>query len=103
MPPRAHTKAHRSERLEPYEGKLSRTVLRGERAGNSPLPLGQFSFYDFNCNFPFTTLIVIVICPCVQALIHLSSEIDARLAEALFGSTTSALKVHWAFGSMICW
>src|SRR6516225_3003008 len=39
-PRRAHTKAHRLERLEPYEGKLSRTVLRGERAGNSPLLLG---------------------------------------------------------------
>lgn len=24
------------ERLEPYEGKLSRTVLRGERGGNAP-------------------------------------------------------------------
>jgi hypothetical protein len=28
-----------SVRLEPYEGKLSSTVLRGGRAGNSPLPL----------------------------------------------------------------
>src|SRR6266478_8403823 len=27
--------------LEPYEGKLSSTVLRGGRAGNSPLPLGM--------------------------------------------------------------
>ncbi len=27
---------HRLERLEPYEGKLSSTVLRGGRAGNSP-------------------------------------------------------------------
>ncbi len=26
--------------LEPYEGKLSRTVLRGGRSGNAPLPLG---------------------------------------------------------------
>jgi hypothetical protein len=42
MPPRAHFREHRSERLEPYEGKLSRTVLRGGRAGNSPLPLGHF-------------------------------------------------------------
>ena len=33
LPPRAHNKEHRLERLEPYEGKLSRTVLRGVRAG----------------------------------------------------------------------
>ncbi len=26
--------------LEPYEGELSRTVLRGGRSGNAPLPLG---------------------------------------------------------------
>jgi len=26
--------------LEPYEGKLSSTVLRGGRSGNAPLPLG---------------------------------------------------------------
>src|ERR1022692_3804536 len=32
-------RAHRLERLEPYEGKLSSTVLRGGRAGNSPPPL----------------------------------------------------------------
>jgi len=32
-PPRARITAHRLERLEPYEGKLSRTVLRGVRAG----------------------------------------------------------------------
>ena len=31
--------AHRLERLEPYEGKLSSTVLRGGRAGNCPPPL----------------------------------------------------------------
>jgi hypothetical protein len=31
---------HWLEGLEPYEGKLSSTVLRGGRAGNSPLPLG---------------------------------------------------------------
>src|SRR5439155_5612995 len=41
MPPRAHIKAHRFERLEPYEGKLSSTVLRGGRAGNSPPLLGR--------------------------------------------------------------
>jgi len=29
--------------LEPYEGKLSRTVLRGGRSGNAPLPLGAVS------------------------------------------------------------
>src|SRR3989442_13776287 len=29
------------ERLEPYEGKLSRTVLRGGRGGNSPPLLGE--------------------------------------------------------------
>jgi len=30
------------ERLEPYDGKLSRTVLRGAGAGNSPgLPGGR--------------------------------------------------------------
>jgi hypothetical protein len=40
LPPRARTLAHRLARLEPYEGKLSSTVLRGGRAGNSPLPLG---------------------------------------------------------------
>jgi hypothetical protein len=34
LPPRAHARVHRLERLEPYEGKLSRTVLRGARAGN---------------------------------------------------------------------
>jgi hypothetical protein len=28
------------EMLEPYEGKLSRMVLRGGRSGNAPLPLG---------------------------------------------------------------
>ena len=28
-------------RLEPYEGKLSRTVLRGARAANSPRLLGN--------------------------------------------------------------
>jgi len=32
-------RAHRLERLEPYEGKLSSTVLRGGRAGNSLPPL----------------------------------------------------------------
>jgi hypothetical protein len=32
-------RAHRLERLEPYEGKLSRTVLRGGRVGDSPPPL----------------------------------------------------------------
>src|SRR5271165_5774465 len=32
-------RAHRLERLEPYEGKLSSTVLRGGRAGDSPPPL----------------------------------------------------------------
>jgi hypothetical protein len=32
-PPRARITAHRLERLEPYEGKLSRTVLRGVQAG----------------------------------------------------------------------
>ena len=32
-------RAHRLERLEPYEGKLSSAVLRGGRAGNSPPPL----------------------------------------------------------------
>jgi hypothetical protein len=41
LPPRAHIQAHRLERLEPYEGKLSRTVLRGGRAGNSPPLLGE--------------------------------------------------------------
>ena len=43
IPPRAQNRVHRLERLEPYEGKLSRTVLRGGRAGNSPLPLGPAS------------------------------------------------------------
>ena len=33
------TERHWLEGLEPYEGKLSSTVLRGGRAGNSPLPL----------------------------------------------------------------
>ena len=37
-PPRARTEAHRLERLEPDEGKLSRPVLRGGWAGDS-LPL----------------------------------------------------------------
>jgi hypothetical protein len=32
--------AHRMERLEPYEGKLSLTVLRGGWAGNGPPLLG---------------------------------------------------------------
>ena len=40
LPPSAHTIVHWLEGLEPYEGKLSSTVLRGGRAGNSPLPLG---------------------------------------------------------------
>ena len=30
--------------LEPYEGKLSRTVLRGGRVGNGPPPLGAQHF-----------------------------------------------------------
>ena len=38
LPPRARIEAHRLKRLEPYEGKLSSTVLRGGRAGDS-LPL----------------------------------------------------------------
>src|SRR6266853_3702583 len=33
------TERHWLEGLEPYDGKLSSTVLRGGRAGNSPLPL----------------------------------------------------------------
>jgi RNA-directed DNA polymerase len=37
---RCPRQAHRLEWLEPYERKLSSTVLRGGRAGNSPLPLG---------------------------------------------------------------
>src|SRR4030095_10675373 len=37
----AHDALHRLEWLEPYEGKLSRTVLRGGRAGHSPPPLGS--------------------------------------------------------------
>jgi hypothetical protein len=37
----AHNGAHRLEGLEPYEGKLSSTVPRGGRAGNSPPPLGE--------------------------------------------------------------
>ena len=44
LPPHARYQAQRLERLEPYEGKLSRTVLRGGRAGNSPLPLGACAF-----------------------------------------------------------
>src|ERR1700690_435699 len=34
--------------LEPYEGKLSSTVLRGGRAGNSP-PLLGLSFFRLVC------------------------------------------------------
>jgi len=41
LPPRDHNLVHRFERLEPYEGKLSRTVLRGAWAGNSPRLLGS--------------------------------------------------------------
>jgi len=40
---KCHDQGHWSEGLEPYEGKLSSTVLRGGRAGNSPLPLGIHS------------------------------------------------------------
>ena len=40
LPP-ARTAAKRFGLLEPYEGKLSRTVLRGGRAGNSPPLLGK--------------------------------------------------------------
>jgi hypothetical protein len=35
-------RAHRLEWLEPYEGKLSRTVLRGVRAGNRPRLPGDY-------------------------------------------------------------
>ncbi len=34
-------------RLEPYDGKLSRTVLRGERGGNTP-DLPGVIVYRFN-------------------------------------------------------
>ena len=37
---RCHYQRHWLEGLEPYDWKLSSTVLRGGRAGNSPLPLG---------------------------------------------------------------
>jgi len=36
LPPPASTRRQRLERLEPYEGKLSSTVLRGVWAGNHP-------------------------------------------------------------------
>jgi len=36
---KCHHHTHWLEGLEPYDGKLSSTVLRGGRAGNSPLPL----------------------------------------------------------------
>src|ERR1035441_8175865 len=47
-------RAHRLERLEPYEGKLSSTVLRGGRAGNSPPPLdlGPVRFSSARPPFP---------------------------------------------------
>jgi len=37
---KCHDHRHWLEGLEPYDWKLSSTVLRGGRAGNSPLPLG---------------------------------------------------------------
>src|SRR5260221_719075 len=46
LPPSATTKRHWLEGLEPYEGKLSSTVLRGGRAGNSPLPLDLKIFFE---------------------------------------------------------
>jgi hypothetical protein len=45
-------RAHRLERLEPYEGKLSSTVLRGGRAGNSPPPLDLWLVRFSNARTP---------------------------------------------------
>jgi len=39
LPPGTPIRSAGYQWLEPYEGKLSRTVLRGGRAGNSSLPL----------------------------------------------------------------
>src|SRR5438045_8303459 len=44
---KCHHHTHWLEGLEPYEGKLSRTVLRGGRAGNSPLPLGNIGCFSW--------------------------------------------------------
>src|SRR5438105_1067504 len=44
---KCHHQRHWLEGLEPYEGKLSSTVLRGGRAGNSPLPLVRRMGYVF--------------------------------------------------------
>ena len=41
LPPGTPIRSAGYQWLEPYEGKLSRTVLRGGRAGNSSLPLDQ--------------------------------------------------------------
>ena len=44
-------RAHRLERFEPYEGKLSSTVLRGGRAGNSPPPLDPRAWLISDCRY----------------------------------------------------
>ena len=50
-------RAHRLERFEPYEGRLSSTVLRGGWAGNSPPPLdprpGSFPIAGTAPEIPF--------------------------------------------------
>ena len=69
---RVPAQAHRLERLEPYEGKLSRTVLRGGRAGNSPPP-----FQRFPPSAPVLRLLSSDLCPLSSA---------ARLLLILLGS-----------------
>jgi hypothetical protein len=50
------------ELLEPYEGKLSRTVLRGERGSNVPdLPNNTVYVYNtVNSNLIFENIIIMI-------------------------------------------